>query len=66
VQFFGWHEDNNYIYIVMEHVEIGDLEHHLNIQWTEGDAKVVARQLLEGLKIMHTDGIIHRDLKPAV
>jgi serine/threonine protein kinase len=50
----------------MEYMEFGDLESYIDVQWTEGDIKVVARQLLEGLKVMHDDGILHRDLKPAV
>jgi serine/threonine protein kinase len=66
VQFFGWHEDENYIYIAMEDMEFGDLEQHITFKWTEEDTKVVASQLLEGLNFIHRDGIIHRDLKPAV
>jgi serine/threonine protein kinase len=49
----------------MEYMELGDLEKHIQFKWTEGDTRVVARQLLQGLKVMHDDGIIHRDLKPA-
>jgi serine/threonine protein kinase len=47
-------------------MDFGDLETHIGFKWSENDTKVVARQLLEGLKLMHDDGIIHRDLKPAV
>jgi serine/threonine protein kinase len=47
-------------------MDFGDLETHIEFKWSENDTKVVARQLLEGLKLMHDDGIIHRDLKPAV
>jgi serine/threonine protein kinase len=50
----------------MEYMELGDLERHIKDHWTEGNTKVVARQLLQGLKSMHQEGILHRDLKPAV
>ncbi|KAF8532990.1 kinase-like domain-containing protein [Trichophaea hybrida] len=66
LQFFGWYEDEQWIYIAMEYIEFGDLQRYIDVQWTEGDTRVVARQLLEGLKVMHDDGILHRDLKPAV
>jgi serine/threonine protein kinase len=46
-------------------MEFGDLENHIQVKWTEGDTKVVARQLLEGLLFMHGHHILHRDLKPA-
>jgi serine/threonine protein kinase len=32
----------------------------------ENDAKIISRQLLEGLQIMHKKGFTHRDLKPNV
>jgi len=35
-------------------------------RWNEGDTKVVIKQLLHGLAIMHREGITHRDLKPEV
>ncbi|KAF8536821.1 kinase-like domain-containing protein, partial [Trichophaea hybrida] len=57
------HEDKNCIYIVMEHVEMGRLERFININWTEDDTKIVAKQVLEGLKFIHIDGIIHRVFK---
>ncbi|KAF8252568.1 kinase-like protein [Wilcoxina mikolae CBS 423.85] len=64
VQLIGWYEDDNWIYIAMEYMEFGDLGSYIKNKWTEEDTKVVARQLLEGLKVMHEDGILHRDLKP--
>jgi len=35
-------------------------------RWNESDTKVVIKQLLHGLAIMHKEGITHRDLKPEV
>jgi len=35
-------------------------------RWSESDTKVVIKQLLHGLAVMHNEGITHRDLKPEV
>jgi len=35
-------------------------------RWNESDTKVVIKQLLDGLAVMHREGITHRDLKPEV
>lgn len=53
----------------MEYIEFGDLAGFIlgfegNI--AEQTARVIAMQLLEGLKIMHENGFCHRDLKPQV
>lgn len=49
----------------MEYFELGDLDKYITSELTESDAKVIGRQLLEGLQILHGDGLAHRDLKPA-
>lgn len=69
VQLFGWFENDGYIFLAMEYIEYGDLSnlvdaHERNM--TESDAKVITRQLLKGLKIMHENNFCHRDLKPMV
>lgn len=51
----------------MEYIEHGDLAKLINeSNMTESDAKVITRQLLEGLKVMHENNFCHRDLKPMV
>ena len=65
MQFVAWHTDDNYIYIAMEFIELGDLGRYIDFQWAEADTKVVASQLLAGLRFMHEKEITHRDLKPA-
>ena len=35
-------------------------------RWNESDTKVVIKQLLYRLAVMHKEGITHRDLKPEV
>lgn len=51
----------------MEYIEGGDLMALIRRQQlTENEGQKIARQLLEGLKIMHKHHICHRDLKPEV
>ena len=52
----------------MEHIPMGDMSHSFTdgYRWNESDTKVVIKQLLHGLAIMHKEGITHRDLKPEV
>ena len=66
VEFFALHIDDRAVYIVMEYMPLGDLGKYIDFLWDEADAKIVAHQLLLGLKFMHAQNITHRDLKPAV
>ncbi|PUU77867.1 kinase-like domain-containing protein, partial [Tuber borchii] len=60
------YQDTHYMYIAMEYIPMGDMSQSFKAgyQWNESDAKVVIKQLLHGLAIMHKEGITHRDLKP--
>ncbi|KAK6957893.1 hypothetical protein Daesc_000682 [Daldinia eschscholtzii] len=64
VEFIGWNEDRHSLFIAMEYIELGDLEHCVGNYWDEKDIKETAKQILKGLEIMHQEGIAHRDLKP--
>ncbi|OTB19818.1 hypothetical protein K445DRAFT_303478 [Daldinia sp. EC12] len=65
VEFIGWNEDRYSLFIAMEYIELGDLEHCIGVsRWAEKAIKETTKQILEGLKIMHQEGIAHRDLKP--
>ena len=66
VQFLGWFENNERLYIAMEYFEKGDLRRHLGERISVPMVKLLARQLLEGLNVMHKNGIAHRDIKPEV
>ena len=66
MQLFGWYENANYVYIAMEYISHGDLRNYLEKERTEHEAKVVTRQMLEGLVVIHQEGFAHRDLKPEV
>ena len=64
VPFYGWFEGPEDVYIAMEYFDLGDLEQYMDRQLSILQIKVIIRQLLEGLCIMHRDGFTHRDLKP--
>ena len=50
----------------MEYISHGDLRHYMEVERSESEAKVITRQLLEGLLVIHEKGFAHRDLKPEV
>jgi len=56
------------MYIATEYIRMGDMSQTFvdGYRWSESDTKVVIRQLLHGLAVMHKEGITHRDLKPEV
>ncbi|KAF5520197.1 Serine/threonine-protein kinase ATG1a [Colletotrichum aenigma] len=64
VKSYGWFQSVDAIYIAMEYVEYGDLEKHLEKPIPEDEARLITRQLAEGLHHLHQNGFTHRDLKP--
>ncbi|KAK2771850.1 calcium calmodulin-dependent protein kinase type 1b [Colletotrichum kahawae] len=48
----------------MEYVPHGDLQNYLSNPIPEDEARIITRQLTEGLHQMHMNGFTHRDLKP--
>lgn len=66
MDFHGWFETPEALFIAMEYVELGDLSKYIGEAITEIDAVEVANDLLFGLKVMHSEGFTHRDLKPQV
>lgn len=66
VNFLGWSDDANTVFLVMEYFPYGDLDKYITEDITENDAIQITTHLLEGLKIMHAEGFAHRDLKPQV
>jgi len=66
VEFFGWFEEPETLYIAMEYLEKGDLTRHIGTPLPQETVQNISKQILEGLQVMHQQGIAHRDLKPAV
>jgi hypothetical protein len=69
VDFLGWFEDNESVYLAMEYLPLGDLEGNVPPRLgaiSEPEIKEITLQILEGLKIMHMEHFVHRDLKPKV
>ena len=66
MEFLGWFEGPDTLYIAMEYIEEGDLTKHISAPLLQETVQNISKQILEGLKVMHKQGIAHRDLKPAV
>ena len=66
MQFLGWYENDDYVYIAMEYLSHGHLRHYLDVERSESEAKAITKQLLEGLFVIHEKGFAHRDLRPEV
>ncbi|KAL0632999.1 Calcium/calmodulin-dependent protein kinase type I [Maublancomyces gigas] len=66
-RFYGWWQQENYLYLLTEYMEGGDLQTHIGDGpkfIPESKAQIIAKKIIESTVIMHSMGIIHRDLKP--
>jgi serine/threonine protein kinase len=65
VEYIGSHDHQDHLYILMEYVSGGDLQHYLKRSvLSEKNAKRVAQQTLSALEYLHRHKITHRDIKP--
>ncbi|PKA60569.1 Calcium-dependent protein kinase 28 [Apostasia shenzhenica] len=68
VHFYNAFEDENYVFIVMELCEGGELLDRIlakkDSRYTEKDAAIVVRQMLKVAAECHLHGLVHRDMKP--
>jgi serine/threonine protein kinase len=66
VEFVEYHDQGDYLYIIMEFVRQGDLQGYLNQHGSmeEHVARLMAQQILSALSYLHRAKITHRDIKP--
>ncbi|KAJ7952383.1 Calcium-dependent protein kinase [Quillaja saponaria] len=60
------YEEENYVHLLMELCAGGELFHRLEKQgrFSEHEARVLFKDLMEVVRFCHENGVIHRDLKP--
>ncbi len=63
---FEWYEDEKRVYLVTEYCAGGELFAKIISvgQFTESDAAVLFKQMMNALKYCNAKGICHKDLKP--
>lgn len=66
VQYHGYKETAEHLYIIMEFVPCGDMAGYMNSHGIlpEHHAKSMTRQILSALEHLHEKNITHRDIKP--
>ncbi|KAG6616912.1 CAMK/CAMK1 protein kinase [Phytophthora cinnamomi] len=66
IRLYDVYEDRQHIFIVTELVSGGELFNRIvgRARYTEAEARLVMRPLLESVNYLHRLGIVHRDLKP--
>ncbi|KAJ8058627.1 hypothetical protein OCU04_012803 [Sclerotinia nivalis] len=65
VQFFGWFENDESVFLAMEYFPLGSLDNFIDENtMREKDVQIICIQVLGGLASMHERGFAHRDLKP--
>lgn len=58
-------EDDNYIYLILEYCENGDLKNFLNKRpMKEKNVRKFMKQIVSGLQYLNNKNVYHRDLKP--
>ncbi len=64
IHLYGSFEDNNNYYLLLEYVSGGTLEDKIDNDFEEVTIINIFKQILEGLKYLHSNNIVHRDIKP--
>jgi serine/threonine protein kinase len=65
VQFVDYHDQGDYLYIIMEYAPYGDLRKHMEAgPLSETLVRPLAQQVLSALAHLHSQKVTHRDIKP--
>ena len=70
IKLYDTFEDEKHLYLVMEECNGGELFQRLadnakhNKNYTEKDAAIIMKQILQAVNYLHSHGVCHRDLKP--
>lgn len=66
IRLYEVYENDTYIHLVLEYLEGGELFQRLQSKgsYSEKDAAVLLKSLLEAISYCHSLNVIHRDLKP--
>ena len=66
IEFVEYHDQGDYLYIIMEYAPYGDLQKQINDHGPlkEDVGRSLAEQVLLGLQYLHRAKITHRDIKP--
>ena len=66
MEFLGWFEEPETLYIAMEYLEEGDLTKYIGTPLPQETVQTISKQILEGLQVMRQQRIALQDLKPSV
>ena len=66
VKLFEWFEDEVNLYLIMEYCSGGELFEMIEKKrsFSEEDAKIIFKQMMNAISYLHSKNIVHRDLKP--